>query len=631
MNLPSPPRSTSRSPRRRRLAMAATAAVLSLVAAACSRGGGTPNTPGNPNSPAAGANAPTGVSSKALVMDTSDSWTTWSYSPYATNFPSAANFVYLPLAIQAWPSLTSFIPQLAQSWTMKGSTLVLHLQPHADWQDGKPVTGTDVVDTILLDGADGNAVWNDITNVTAPSAKQVDLTIRPGVPETSLLNDLFDTVTPYPASVWARFVTPTLKQDDITYYNASVKNPTAALKLPAFKALQTVLQKLSKYNPKTLLGDGPYQLSSMTLQEAELKKWSGFYDASHITVPEILYEGNSQSQVNAQLLSGKLDFASGWLYMPPVILQQWLKTPDAKLLAVPGTFQGVVIFDDRQYPFNVTKVRQALAYALPIKQMDSLSWGTVDAHAVPPDQPDGLVPRIQQNFLSHRQLASLNTYAYSTAKATALLDQAGFHKSGGHWIMPNGKPFKIVLSIDADWTDQVSAFKVAATALTHFGIPATESEVENTTYLSNMHTGSFQISAYCCTGASPNPIEDFVTGPMGSTENFTSSGVDKGDAGIGYGPVETVPGIGRVNIPDALNAEYARTGPGQTMDKLTWDWAKYVDQQVPYDTYAIFANQIAYSTKRFDWPSTKDPLWVHVNNGNLALIVAQEEGSLHPK
>lgn len=627
MNLPSPPisrASTPRGRRRRRLALAAVAGVLALVAAGCSRGGGTPN------SPSAAANPATG-SSKALVMDTSDSWTTWSYSPYATTFPSVSNFVYLPLAIQSWPNLSSFMPQLAKSWTTKGSTLTLHLQPHANWQNGKPVTGTDVVDTILLDGANGSAVWNDITNVTAPNAKEVALTLRPGVPETSLLNDLFDTVIPYPASVWGRFVTPSLKQDDISYYNESVKSPSAALKMPAFKSLQTVLGKISKYDPKTMLGDGPYQLTNMTLQEAELKKWAGFYDASHITVPEILYQGNGQSQLNAEMLSGKLDFASGWLYMPPVIVHQWLKTADANLVAVPGTFQGVVIFDDRQYPFNITKVRQALAYALPIRQMDTLSWGTVDAHAVPPDQPDGLVPRIQSNFLSKSQLASLNTYAYSTSKAAALLQQAGFHKSGGHWIMPNGKPFKITLSIDADWTDQVSAFKVAATALTSFGIPATESEVENTTYLNDMHTGSFQMAAYCCTGASPNPIEDFVTSPMGSSENFTSSGADKGDVGIGYGPTEHVPGIGTVNIPDALNAEYARTGPGPAMDRLTWDWAKFVDQQVPYDPYAIFANQIAYSSKNFDWPSTKDPLWVHINNGSYALIVAQEQGSLHPK
>jgi peptide/nickel transport system substrate-binding protein len=176
--------------------------------------------------------------------------------------------------------------------------------------------------------------------------------------------------------------------------------------------------------------------------------------------------------------------------------------------------------------------------------MDVFSWGSQDAHAVAPVPPDGLVARVAQQYMTPSQISSLNPYNYNPA---------GFKKAkDGTWLMPNGKPFKLTLSIDSSWTDQVAAFQVAASALTSFGIPSVESTVENTTYINDFHTGAFQIAAYCCAGGSPNPLEDFAASPIGSQENFTGSGTYAGDHGISYGPVEDVPGIGKVNIPALL-------------------------------------------------------------------------------
>jgi len=239
-----------------------------------------------------------------------------------------------------------------------------------------------------------------------------------------------------------------------------------------------VLTKISTYQPPAIVGDGPYQLTSATLQEYLLTKWDGFYDASKITVPRIIFEGTSQNELNAELLSGRVNFSNGWLYMPPAILDQWLYTPDANLQAVPGTFQGIIIFNDSQYPFTITKVRQALAYAITVSKMDVFSWGNQDAHAVAPVPPDGLVARVAQGFMTPSQINGLDPYNYSPAEAVKLLTRAWFKKAkDGTRLMPNGKPFKLTLSIDSSWTDQVAAFPVAAGALTGFGIPSVETSV----------------------------------------------------------------------------------------------------------------------------------------------------------
>ncbi len=264
--------------------------------------------------------------------------------------------------------------------------------------------------------------------------------------------------------------------------------------------------------------------------------------------------------------------------------------------------------------------------------MDVFSWGSQDAHAVAPVPPDGLVARVAQGFMTPSQISGLDPYNYDPAEAAKLLTERRVQEGEGrHVADAEREAVQDHVSIDSSWTDQVAAFQVAASGLTSFGIPSVESTVENTTYINDFHTGSFQIAAYCCAGGSPNPLEDFAASPMGAQENFTNSGTYAGDRGIAYGPVENVPGIGKVNIPATLNDEYAATSPGAKMDALTYDWAKFVESQVPFLEYAAFANQIAYSSRNFNWPSTNNPLWVQTSNGSEDIVLAQERGELSPK
>jgi peptide/nickel transport system substrate-binding protein len=143
------------------------------------------------------------ASNATMVVDSSNSWTTWSNSPFNVNVVGAAlGFVWEPLAIDSWPSLTKYIPQLATSWNLKGNTFTVNLVPNAKWQNGQPVTSTDVIDTILLDGPYGGAIWNDITNLAATGPHTFTVTVKKGEQLATLEYDLFNSVIPYPASVW---------------------------------------------------------------------------------------------------------------------------------------------------------------------------------------------------------------------------------------------------------------------------------------------------------------------------------------------------------------------------------------------------------------------------------------------
>lgn len=602
--------------------------LVALVASACGSTAGTVRS----GRPASSSAAP----ALGAVIG---SWaTTWTYNPYYSLPTTVAELADLPLAANIWPSPTTYVPQLATSWSSDGDSFVVHLRPQARWQNGKPFTATDVVDTIYLDGINGAAIWDDITGVHAQGAHTVVFTRRSGTPAALLESDLLGGVTPYPASVWGRFVTPALERADVSYFAQALKDPNTALKSAAYKMLSNTLTQVSKYRPRSLVGDGPYRLLSMNTFEAKFVKWQGFYDASHILVPAIdEYDETSTNQIYPVLYSGQASFSSAVLYMPTVMVHSWLGHPDAHLIiGARGAGEWQILFNDHRYPLDLTKVRQALAFVIPRFKIVKLTYGTYKSHGIAAAVPDGLVPSVADQFLTKKQVASLNSYPVDPTKAAKLLESAGFHKSGGKWMMPNGQPFTLTFVVQSGWTDVVSDMKVATTALIRFGIPSTEDADAGAAVAADQASGSFEVSTCYCAGGNVDPLGDFSGSPMGSAQNYMTSGANQGKRGIGFGPVETVPGLGRVNVPESLSQQAAVTPPTSSrMKELTWDWARFVDQQVPYLEYGYQTNQIAYSTRTYtDWPPARSPVWrvgLGAENAPMELIYGQEQGYIRPR
>lgn len=622
----SPTSRPTRAPRivwgRRSVAFAAVAATVSLLAAAC--GSSLPaaaskassrKTPGGPY----------------LTMGMCCGWTSWSYNPFSSNFPGfASDLVYLPLALQIPPKISGYEPQLATSWKMSGTKLVIRLRGGVHWQDGKSFTSKDVYDTFLLDGTEGAGGWSDFSDISAPNAHEVVLTIRKGVPAANLEAAVLG-VTPYPASVYGSYITPKLKSEEIAYYNLATESPSSAANSPEGKALSSVFTKLAADHPPTMIGDGPFRLVNMTLNEAKLARWSGFYDASKVHIAGIDYKGATENQlIYPWLLHGIADFSN--VFMPPAIVSQWLKTRGAHI-AIPHAFQFDLTFDARRYPLNMVKVRQALAYVMPRSTMVRTVYGTVDPDAAVEPHPDGMAPWQESLYLSKAQIAKLNTYPLDPAKATSLLKSAGFHKSKGQWITPEGKPFTLTVYIQSAASDVVSSMDIASKAFSAFGIKTTLTAIPSASVTPDLEQGSSDLA--WVTDNNLNPLIQYDN-ILGHTDNFPNIGTYKGDQGIGFGPTVKVPGLGVVNVPDTLDAEAASVPPGPKMNKLVWDWARLVNQDLPYLQWQNKLHQYPYSTRNFtDWPPVgKDgtsPLWdVFGYNLNGGLLLSLERGYLRP-
>lgn len=605
------------------LSLAAAGFAVALVAAACSGGGSS--------------GGGTGSTGAYLRWSPCCSWgTTWSlnyYSPLWVNFPNGLEL--LPLAVEDYPSLTSFTPQLASNWSASGNTLTINLRPGLKWQNGKPVTSTDVYDSIVLNGTANLGGWTYIAGVSTPTPQQVVITMRPGTNVALLEDELFgrDIV---PASQYGQFVTSSLEQDDVAYYAEYFKNPAAAAKMPQYAAMQAAFKTMVAYNPPTIIGDGPFTLKAISTSEALLVKWPGFYDAADVHVPGIDYLDQQNQGIYPLLLSGQADFSN--VYMSPAILKEW-QAKSGSGMAIPPGFTFNLMINDHDYPLNSTAVRQALAYVIPRANMVAAAYGgssVADRGANLNQYIDGLPAYINSLYLTPSQIASLNPYPLDQAKATSLLQSAGFHKSGSTWIMPNGKPFTLTFLVQNATSDIVSSYESAAAALTAYGIRSNLNETEGTIVAEDTNNGDFQLSMSLVGG--PNPILNNFDQVLGRIANFENLGNYAGDRGLGFGPTETVPGLGATNVPSTIDQESEQVGPGPEMNSLVYDWASLVNQQVPYITYATKVYQFSFSSQHYtDWPPVNSqgsgPLWniMGQGDGNEALTLMLEDGFIRPK
>lgn len=608
----------SRSPKSRRvLAASAVTVATALTVAGCTAGASTTN---NSDAP-------------ALIYSPCCSWNpqTYSYNPWNVNPAPLSDFVFLRLAVQDYPSITKYEPELASSWDVSGQTITVHLAKQAKWQDGSKVTGKDLYDTVLLNGLNGAALWNDITDVKVVDDSTVAFTLRPGQPVALAEQDLLMNTLVYPSSVYGKFVTPQVEKDVPAYYAQVKAGSKGAASSPQQARNASVFQQLAAYDPKTVVGDGPYRLTAMTGAEAQLVKWDGFWLADKINVPKIKFTNNANEAIYPQLFSDNVDFTG--VYLPPPLLKRWKSTAGSNL-ALPPAFGYNAVFNNALYPLNITAVRQALAYAMPRKDMISAAFGTEKGSGgVPQQYLTGFSPQQNATYLTKDQLAQLNPYDNDTAKAASLLTGAGFTKKNGEWYTPKGVPFTLSFEANSSTSNVVTSFTAATKALTEFGIKSSVNATSGAQVSADLSNGNFQVIAANASGATPL----LAVSALLHDQNFLGSGNYAGKRGLGFGPTADVPGLGTVNIADTIFNQSRSVGPGAKLNELSWDWAQLVNQQVPYIWYGTKSYQFSFSTNRYtDWPPIgsdgTSTIWnMASNNTSAGFVYALTQGYIKPK
>lgn len=576
------------------------------------------------SAPARSLKASAGGNAVPLSFTIQGGWgTSWSFNPFNPSFfGNIYAYAFLPLAFAQPPKYAGgYTPQLATSWSVSPSAVTVHLRPSARWQDGKPLTSADVVTTLLLQGTNGNSIWEDITGARAAGPHTVVVTLRHGASARAVLDTLLG-VYPVPASEYGQFVTPGLQKDLVSYWANYSKSGTSAATTPAGKAVTAAFTKLSKYAPKRFIGDGPFRLTNISTSAAILKRWSGFWDAKKIHVPtfEVIATG-SGAITYGDLISHRVNLSQSgetWL-----LLKKWRAGQGNGWAVMPNYAAFALYFNSRHYPLNMVGVRRAIAYVINRPKVESLAGY---AHIYLPDRiPDGLTNSTTDAYFSAKQRQQLNSYPTDPAKAAKTLTALGFHKRGGEWYTPKGQQFTLTLDGPAGWQDSVSQCLVMGRMLTAFGIKTTVTAVEQPAYWSYQTEGRYDLDwGWAQQGL--NPLAGYSNALV--NQNFVS----KSEPGMGFGPVAKVPGLGTVNIVSTLKTQSTNVGPGTTLNRLAWDWARFVNSQLPYIAFGDRLQQVDYVTSQYkDWPPRSSPQWQVLGiNMSGGIVMMMEKGEIRP-
>jgi peptide/nickel transport system substrate-binding protein len=607
---------------------------VGLLAAACT----TPATSGG-----SGASGP--------AFSTTASWgpSSWTYSPFSTGLGTyfSAFGVQLPLGIDEKTAnqteMFSTVPQLMTSLSVSPNNVAtIHLVPGAKFADGEPVNAANIIDNVLLHLVQQNFQYEDqIENVSSPNPTTVVMDFTPATANVNV-RGLITNMIPQPISQYKQFL-PAGIEPTLLAYSKLVRDPkttATAQSSPLFAKIEPYTQKLVDYSPKNLLGDGPFMVTGANTSSITEVKSPTYFGAAkvHVRSVTLLNTASSGSSVFAQLFSHDIDWY-GDATPSATELRQLKSTNDLSVASIPSDQIENLLINNQAYPFTLTPVRQALAYLINRQTLTQTEDGGSLTASEPSTLPDGLGSVLDGIWLTPSQRAQLNKYPYSPSKATALLRAAGFKKSGGKWIMPDGKPFITQVLAPTAPASAVLAAQAAAAQLTAFGIPATASTAPSAGYQNQYQRGDFQLAWQYGVNGNLEPICGVATSGLGSPINYTYGTNNKdipGQPGIGFGASYDAPGLGKVAVSQTADLQCQDTTAGPQMATYTWDWAQVVNTAVPFLDFADDAALNVYSTAHYtNWPPASSALWQYsglasTNPWQPALVLMMEDGYISP-
>ncbi len=567
--------------------------------------------------PFAGATAAT---PPFTIESTSGGWApSGTINPLTQSAAYFGPFQLLPLAYYEEGSGT-FFPELASSWKLSGHTFTVHIRPTARWSTGKPVTAYDVKDSILLGdlgyGPDVSAA-GQVAAMTIPNSHTIVFQVPyPG----TFTEEYVLGMTVLPASVYGRQLTPYIQ----ALAAEATTNPQAEATLKA------AYETLAAENIKSLPSNGPYVLKQVTSSAALLTKNPDFFGAARVQVPEVEFLNVLNAAAGtADLQSGQVDFSTNT--QPTAVMQQW-KATRVNGIVQPANAQTAVFFNAGDYPWNMVQVRQAFAYLINRSVVTRVSTpGGYQAA----DNQAGHPGFFLKEWLSPAQMKSLNTYAYNPAEGIRLLEQAGFKRGEGGWLMPNGKPFDVTISVDSSFATWVLAGNAMAQMLDRQGIHAQVNQVSGSVYFPDAALkSSFSVFLDFSSVVDAHPVASWglQSWPVVTGYELQSGVMVKKLPGLGYPVVESVPGLGRVNTNQVLATllTNATTAVQRKDDDI---FARLMSYELPYMSLWTKYEPIMYSGARYTgWPKASDPLWTDVPlHGDMGLVILLQTGTIHPR
>ena len=590
----------SYSPTRRRLLRDATFTSLGLIAAACAPG--TSGTTTGTTTTGGGTSAKGGEFHGAwpYVLAPQGHW-----NYYATNAIVSGSIytdLFIPsLAVYNWAG-NKYDYWLAESSKQNGDNYDIKLRSGLKWDDGKPFTAKDVVTTYMVGRLAAYGIWNFIDKVEAVD----DLNVRFHYTKpTSLGERLILRNGIKPDSIYGA-----LAAKAQTFYAGGGTNSTDAGK--------ALIKEMNDFRPANPSSIGPYKIdpASLTAAQFTMVRNTGGLFADKVNFDKIVIFQGETAEVTPLVLNGDIDYATHGF---PLATDKAFQDKGYRIIRGPIlTGPALYINWEKAPELQDKRLRQAIAMAFNREEAGKIFYGTsARAPKYMTGFSDGLVP----NWVNSADVSKLNAYAFDTAKADALMKDAGYAKGADGIYAKGGKALAFELYFPSDFQDWAAAATYASDALNKFGIKITPRGAIRSTQLPDMNNGNFQIGMNPWGIGNPHPQASLV-------RPFREFNKDATGGGMKYPLTQTYSG-GTINFDTVLDDAITGYDTAKQKDPITKLSLAFNELLPIIPIYERLNNNPVNEKARVTgWKPEGDPIYQQGGADNFTIVMIMD-ATLH--
>ncbi|MEM4514530.1 MAG: ABC transporter substrate-binding protein [Ignisphaera sp.] len=377
--------------------------------------------------------APSPLPKKVVIYASLSEMTT---ADPSTEFSNSVMWLPLVYETLVWydPFKDQFIPGLAERWESdpEGTVWTFYIRNGAKFHDGSPVNAEAVAFSInrtILLGGGAAYIWDPVERIEVIDEYTIRLYLKYPAPLLKIA------ASPYSAYIFCPNV--------VKYANAT----------------DSVDPKVAEwFNRGNACGSGPYKLIKWDPEfEVVLEKWEEWWGwrepdypwrssidkAPDVFIIKVIKDAATQSRM---LRAGEIHIAQ---YVPIEDLELFERDPNFVVVRKPSFQNLIMLINTRKPPLNDTRVRRAIAHAIPYEDIVKLARGGLARVASGPI-PYGLWGHFDNL-----------TYTYDLDLAKRLLAEAGY---------PDGIPRTLTLVYTAGDIYEARTAEIIKASLAKIGI-----------------------------------------------------------------------------------------------------------------------------------------------------------------
>lgn len=347
----------------------------------------------------------------------------------------------------------TFAAQLARSfeWSADRRALTFHLQEHATWSDGQPITAEDVRWT-----------WQAQTHpdIAWDYAQSKD--------------HILDVAVVDPKTVRFRF-------DQAYSMQLAEANEGPILPSHVWNGLPfSEWRNQADWFRQHLVVSGPYTLASWTpMQSIELQRNPGYFDPESPATDSVRFQViPDKAQQIQELTSGAVHFVE---HVPPAQARELERSDTVELLPHWARMYGFICWNTERELFRRPEVRRALTMAIDRTTLIEALWANYARVSVS--------PIISSVWATH---PDLTPHAYDPQAAREILAQHGWRDSDRDGMLDrNGRAFSFELSTNAGNQTRIDAAILIQEQLRRIGVQANPQVLEFNTLIQKNQAHDF--------------------------------------------------------------------------------------------------------------------------------------------